>query len=1131
MSKLGYPLSRSLLTSASYSSTEEEVDIDEDPVDTGAIRCVCNSSDDDGFTIQCERCLVWQHAFCVKIDHSNIPDHYLCDKCEKKFPDLRRSLELQKHRKDIFLENDPQNIFQPATYEKKRRYSLIDPVIPLKRKEDRPKGRSFSRDKPQFPDIHNRPRDEQRPAQPVRQASKKPKLSKRISIPKRTLRELDSDDDFPHGFSKARLYHGSKEFDATTKNIIKSKFVRQIFKEARERWSQLGKWKGPPWRDDQPARGLEGARIKDTSPFVVMDKTMLLPSIPKTSVHPLSKTLHRTSSLTRNAPGVRKAVFADIHIPINRYLMEANGEVILKSEYKFDSKNKYVVLGTQRAHVLFYPTLDLCIDGRQIGSETRFIRRSCNPNAELRSIVLPHAKDDQTIHLGVFTCSDVEKGEEITIGWNWQRGHIAWKKNMEWHGRNPSADDEHQVIDEEEEREKRKALQDMLDMFYVEFGDCACDDRSRCFIEYLKKELKDEKKEIPWSGAEPVRKKMARRSISKSVVPSSRTNAGSSRQLIEGDTPKTLSLQGKPMHNGFHESHDMDMSCVEQKRSSVTEEHRGIPKPVSSHSREIVVSGTNTKSNTNEKAYPNSPTLSVEESIDIDVTSTSPGVGSPIMPMSISVKDPGSDEELDIVGEIDIGDELPTPAPHPLKGKGTTDDEDLSSLSSLSSLSAFEESGNEISDKEDKDRKANRQARRKIASRRIGSVKSKSKHRDGHISSSNSRFLTEKNIDSSKALPSKLPCKKIWMRNFLLQVVDPISKYPSGDSELSPTKMSIHEDTVQANENHTVGDSVSARDMLERRKQSDHSVLIKARSASPVVEELKTTKLPATCSNDPAQGPSLTSEPVQRAAPCEDFDVDDGELSDASSASTIPLENDDRATSLTISTVPFEKYETFVSDDVGQFKRFTSAESDLLKPMETGDSIVDDNILTEQNPAVQVEYTCNVVNMPTATTRESHSPELISETQTCLAESRTQGNEDKKDDKLSSVKSEDTQFCYADLGIKASNLSREEDQQEIMDKNEEKVECIKHVQYEDADPMHEALEEVKPTKIKLSIQEYLMRRSVTHESNPENSLQPPTTDDHTIAEENDVANPPIKPVPAAVQEQTKPYTDHKSAAI
>lgn len=73
--KLKYPEERH------YSTTDDDLDT-EDQGDI--IRCVCNSTTDDGFTIQCENCDTWQHAKCVNIKKKAIPEHYVCERCKKK---------------------------------------------------------------------------------------------------------------------------------------------------------------------------------------------------------------------------------------------------------------------------------------------------------------------------------------------------------------------------------------------------------------------------------------------------------------------------------------------------------------------------------------------------------------------------------------------------------------------------------------------------------------------------------------------------------------------------------------------------------------------------------------------------------------------------------------------------------------------------------------------------------------------------------------------------------------------------------------------------------------------------------------------------------------------------------------
>jgi hypothetical protein len=90
--------------------------------DDGVIRCICSVTTDDGFTIQCETCEVWQHAVCVNVPidevsfqcllicrtplklippHSfthahhyhflQVPEHYFCDRCDPS-PERRKQL-------------------------------------------------------------------------------------------------------------------------------------------------------------------------------------------------------------------------------------------------------------------------------------------------------------------------------------------------------------------------------------------------------------------------------------------------------------------------------------------------------------------------------------------------------------------------------------------------------------------------------------------------------------------------------------------------------------------------------------------------------------------------------------------------------------------------------------------------------------------------------------------------------------------------------------------------------------------------------------------------------------------------------------------------------------------------------
>ncbi|KAJ3036829.1 Histone-Lysine N-Methyltransferase ash1l, partial [Rhizophlyctis rosea] len=66
-------------------STEEE---------DGVIRCICGIAEDDGYTIQCERCFVWQHVACFGLKGRE-PDHYLCEVCQPRKVDKERARQIQ----------------------------------------------------------------------------------------------------------------------------------------------------------------------------------------------------------------------------------------------------------------------------------------------------------------------------------------------------------------------------------------------------------------------------------------------------------------------------------------------------------------------------------------------------------------------------------------------------------------------------------------------------------------------------------------------------------------------------------------------------------------------------------------------------------------------------------------------------------------------------------------------------------------------------------------------------------------------------------------------------------------------------------------------------------------------------
>lgn len=64
-----------------FDSTNFEESQDEEDGISEIVRCVCEMDEENGFMIQCEECLCWQHSACMGLLEDNIPEQYICYVC------------------------------------------------------------------------------------------------------------------------------------------------------------------------------------------------------------------------------------------------------------------------------------------------------------------------------------------------------------------------------------------------------------------------------------------------------------------------------------------------------------------------------------------------------------------------------------------------------------------------------------------------------------------------------------------------------------------------------------------------------------------------------------------------------------------------------------------------------------------------------------------------------------------------------------------------------------------------------------------------------------------------------------------------------------------------------------------
>lgn len=529
-----------------------------EPTDAGIIRCICNFSDDDGFTIQCEKCLVWQHAFCVNVQKHAIPDEYLCDKCDAKPRnfDIRKAIEHQKRRREserrgLLRERGEELVgvatatttTTTATTTSTSNSSKKRPSASVSTSTNTHQGNNSKRRQSVSQVSGNRntsPPDQVSSIKKSRNgvgsnhrvsgpAGSKASLHKALKAASASnnddaqFMDTDSDNDDSRMYASVvnvgSTHHS--EYAVVEKNIVTSKEVETVFLATLEEWSHLrSRKRSLSLSSGGPSNGVvvkleDGKHADDLAAYTLSTDSMTMPTKATTLLdlgnivsmeresmaHPILKTSVRkvpsangsNHALRQTRSSAGFGLFADVDVSLGRFLIEFKGEVMLKSVYKADPANKYTLLGTAKPFVAFHPVLDLCVDARRCGNDARFIRRSCRPNAEMRSMVVPGAGPESVVYLGIFAKKQIGRGKEITVGWDWERGHVGWEVAKRAGGEVKVEDvEEHVVVDEEEEKEKRKKMA-LVASAVLAWGDCACGKREECVLCLMEREGRKER--------------------------------------------------------------------------------------------------------------------------------------------------------------------------------------------------------------------------------------------------------------------------------------------------------------------------------------------------------------------------------------------------------------------------------------------------------------------------------------------------------------------------------------------------------------------------------------------------------------------------------------------------------------
>ncbi|KAK3306586.1 uncharacterized protein B0T15DRAFT_146004 [Chaetomium strumarium] len=481
--------------------------VDEEPY---TIKCICNFADDDGNTIFCETCETWQHIECYYPD--SVEDAlradfaHSCVECQPRSLDRQQAIERQRARAIV-------PIVEEAADKKPRR-----PPSKSHKKKAKPSelhingihhGASESTKHVNPHDNLLHPAKKTKTSHKSNQSvsSQAPKRSPSHGTAKPQVQPLspattppDLPDDFElHNYSSAFL---SRYNDRTFKIVNTNSFAGLQVSNTMSAWlrdpEKMQKETGLSYSDvfqKLPAH-IESIRVK---PEVEQTQEVIPPD-----------TVVQWQCLT--APSA-----IDKDVP----LMEVNGQIGFQALYCAEPENRWAELTAPLPFVLFHPLLPLYIDTRREGSEARFVRRSCRPNAVLET----YLSSGSEYHFWLVSDRQIAAREQITIPWDFRFPTTEKARALRMLGLSDDTSDDTSV--DENDYQKYAGW---VHLILSEHGGCACNLGPECaFARFRRNYLAKTQQR-----AHPPKSRKRKTKTQHAISPTSTGHATNSRAPSEG---------------------------------------------------------------------------------------------------------------------------------------------------------------------------------------------------------------------------------------------------------------------------------------------------------------------------------------------------------------------------------------------------------------------------------------------------------------------------------------------------------------------------------------------------------------------------------------------------------------------
>lgn len=482
--------------------------------DEGIIKCICNFAHDDGATVFCEKCNTWQHIDCYyhplgeaeKVKQEDF-DHSCAD-CNPRILDKIQAMERQRKRLGLQPDEDSPHDKRPKKALAKTQKKRIKPSdLQL---NGHPVGVDGSKHgSPQEHPPAKKPKNSHKSSQSV--SSHAPKRSPSHSAPRtihsHPLSPATTPPDLPNDFE---IHNYTQQFldlcDESDVQIVDTNTYANLKTQ-----TKLSDWLKPGHEHFREDTGRDFKDVIQTTKPPPLDHTLRVES----KEVPLAQdtVLHWQYLTTSSA--------IDKDVP----MMELNGIVGLQKDYCKEPENQWSDLCAPLPFVFFPPSLPLFIDTRKEGSNARYVRRSCKPNA---SIDTYHLSDGSVFHFWLVSDRPIAANEQITLPWEFRFSGATQERFVKLLGLGDEETNGH-VAAADIDQSDYLVISDWIRRMLSEYGVCACGLGDDCAFTRFHRNYQG--KVQPRSNTQ---KRKRARTKTHTISPTSTGQATNSRAASEG---------------------------------------------------------------------------------------------------------------------------------------------------------------------------------------------------------------------------------------------------------------------------------------------------------------------------------------------------------------------------------------------------------------------------------------------------------------------------------------------------------------------------------------------------------------------------------------------------------------------